>query len=374
MKSRKIARFLIFIGLLLVGTSCYMLFIGDIPVIENFFGDIRVKDNEVIGPSIEVKKIDAIQYNDVGGTNYTVNKEEIDGNVSKDFFVNVLLGNEPYRLSFKYPEDLTLLKGDDNSIILGNDYTNISFSYTEDKFEDYVDWYKTGERPYNYYVKNYSVNNEVSNVYIFNVYEGNDELFINKAFYLIYNLNGDGKAIKMDVMTKNKIIPDSLLINIYNSFVFEKTNHDFEFCKKEDNQYKCSFKLNNYVNSNNKEVTLEFDEGLYKVEQFSSENTLLSSALSLTKEDNSKGYDYANISFKILYEGTTLIKTETERNKYVEEVINGRKYLIKHYNNPNKKILFYEIEPNLYVRISIDSTSEEFFDEAFRIFTDFKIR
>ena len=121
-------------------------------------------------------------------------------------------------------------------------------------------------------------------------------------------------------------------------------------------------------------VTLEFDEGLYKVEQFSSENTLLSSALSLTKEDNSKGYDYANISFKILYEGTTLIKTETERNKYVEEVINGRKYLIKHYNNPNKKILFYEIEPNLYVRISIDSTSEEFFDEAFRIFTDFKIR
>ena len=33
-----------------------------------------------------------------------------------------------------------------------------------------------------------------------------------------------------------------------------------------------------------------------------------------------------------LYEGTTLIKTEAERNKYVEEVINGRKYLIKHYN------------------------------------------
>ena len=368
----KFGKFLIFIGLLFIGAYFYMQYVGDIPIIDKVFESVGVKvsDPEVVGEPIKVEKINAIEYNSVGGQAYEVHKEVIGDTVSKDFFVNVKLGNEPYRLSFKYPENLDLLSGDDNSITIGNDNTNITINYTYDKYEELVEWYAISPDFYNYYVKSFSITNEISNVYVFNISEGDDELFINKASILIYDKNGEGNGIQINIRTKNSIIPDSLLINFYNSFVFEKTNHDFELCKLEDNIYKCSFNLNNYVNSSKKKISFEFDSNLYEIENFSDENNFLSSSLSLKNKDyNYKNYVY--ISFDIVYNSSSLIKTEAERYNYEEEVIGGRKYLIKRYSS-NKVNMFYEAEPNLFVRISISST-DGLFDQAFNTFTNFKV-
>ena len=124
---RKFAGFLIFVGLLLVGGAYYQKYVGDIPFLSNVKDLVAKEESEVVGPPIEVEKIDTTQYSSIVGNSYDVDKEEIEDNVNNSFFINIKLGKDAYRLSFKYPDYLTLFKGDDSELILGNDYTNIAF-------------------------------------------------------------------------------------------------------------------------------------------------------------------------------------------------------------------------------------------------------
>ena len=68
---RKFAGFLILIGFVLIGMSCYQMFVGDIPFLS--FMEKEEEDSEVIGPPIKVEKISTIEYTPVVGEDYEVN-------------------------------------------------------------------------------------------------------------------------------------------------------------------------------------------------------------------------------------------------------------------------------------------------------------
>ena len=367
------SKFLIFIGLILIGCFFYMQFVGDIPFIDKVFDNMGVveKDDEVIGQPIKVEKIDNIEYNPTVGNEFAYDKEEINNNVNSTFFINVKLGNEPYRLSFKYPDYLKLLRAEEKELVLGNEEgnVNISFSNTDIKPEEYLNNKSVIMPNDEYYFKSYSVSNEVSKVYITNIYEKYENIYMNKADYLIYNLNEEGNALYIKMLTRDKKIPDSLITNFYNNFTFEKIDNDFKFCKLENNKYICSLKLNNYDNSNKDVFRLEFDADLYDV--IEEEDALIpSSAIIETKEGSSNS---ANIYISIEYDGTGTRKKQLEASYYSDEVVNGYKARVRNYtSNPNKKVYNYEIIPNTYLRIEVD-TSEGFFDTASNTFNGFKV-
>ena len=50
MRSRKVAGFFIFVGLLLIGAFFYKKYVGEIPIIDNLINSVVVSD--VIGPRL----------------------------------------------------------------------------------------------------------------------------------------------------------------------------------------------------------------------------------------------------------------------------------------------------------------------------------
>ncbi len=369
---RKFAGFLIFVGLLLIGGSYYQKYIGDIPFIENLKEITTKEDSEIVGPPIKVERINSIEYKTITGKEYEVNKENLADSVSTSAYIKFKIGNDAYRLSFKYPEFLRLLKGDEDTIVFGDDAptANISFAYSKMKYDEYLNYRNDFGSDGDYFLRRYEVKNDISKIVMTKVSNGNDSLFLDKMEYMIYDINDVGNPLLITILTKNKKIPDSLVLNFYNSFKFEKINNDLEFCKLENGKYVCTFKLNNYDNSSKKKVSLEFDSELYDIEV--NKDALIPSAVSIKTKEGSK--DTAEVSFNIVYDGTTVTKNYMEASNFEEKIINGRKFMVRNYvNYQNKKVLYYEVQPNIYVKISMD-TSDGFFDTVYNTFINFKVK
>ena len=365
MKNRKKSVFLIFIGLLFIGCSFYEMYVGDIPFIDNIIRSFNSSD--VIGPPIGVEKLSSIEFTNVSGEAYLFDKEAIDDNVNNKFFLNIKIGDDPYRLSFKYPDYISLFVGIDEELVFGNDYININFRYDDDTYEEYIEKHKKIDPDDDYFTKNFSANNDISKIYITDIVEGTDELFINKVNFRIYDLNEKGKPLTINMLVKNKMVPDSLLLNIYNSFTFEKIDNDLKFCKEKGNNYYCTFKLNNYDNSLNNRLVLELDKNMFTIEE--PENVLVPSTISVDLKEGDK--KQANIDFKVLYDSTGAVKRNLERYEYVEETINGHVFMVKEHTLYSKT-LYQEIAPNIYVRIVVDA-EDGFLDAAIQPFTKFRV-
>ena len=358
---KKFGKLLIFVGLLLIGGSLYQEFVGDIPFL-NLKGD-----SEIVGPLIEVKKVDNIEYETVGGASYDVNKEFLEETIGKSFYLNTKLDNEAYRMYFKYPESFTLLSGTYKELVFGSDKVSINFYHPFYTYDEYVNARKDVGAGEDYFARAFTSDNEVSKVRIINVFEGNNDLFIGKAMYMISGLNDESKPLEIDMKVLNKKLPDKLILDFYNSFAFQKIDSDFKFCKKNaDSNSVCSFKLNNYDNSSRKKVTLTVDDSLFTIEE--PENPLIPSYFSLKAEG------ITTASFTVLYDGNGVVNNLIERYGFVEEIINGRKFMVQNGTySQYKKTYTYEIQPNMYIVINID-TNEELFDKVSKTFLNFKVR
>ena len=364
---RKFAGFLIFIGFVLIGMSCYQMFVGDIPFLS--FMEKEEEDSEVIGPPIKVEKISTIEYTPVVGEDYEVNKEDLEDNVNNSFYLNFKLGKESYRLSFNYPDYLSVLKASYDELTIGNDSTVISFNYEDITYEEYKN-FRNNYNTDGYFAKTFEASNEISKVCITKVSEGNDELFMNKAEFLIFDLKEEGKPLLIRFLTKNKKIPDSLILNFYNSFKFEKIDNDLQFCKTENSKYVCNFKVSNFDNSSKKKVVLEFEEDIYDIEI--PEKTLIPSSVSIKSKEGL--LESTEVTFDVLYDSTDTVQKKMEASNYVEEIINGNKFMVRNYiNNENKKYYYYEVQPNVYIKMYIE-TNEGSFDSISKTFINFKIK
>ena len=363
---KKFGIFLIFAGLFLVGLSLYQEFFGATPFLN------MKEESDVFGPRIEVKKVDNINYEAAGGESFDVNKDYLeDETFDKDFYLNVRLGDNYYRMYFKYPKSFSLLSATRSELIFGKNNINISFAYPSDTYKSYIYARKNVEPGNGYYYRTFSSDNELTNVHLINVYEGNNDIFINKAMFMISELYVDNHPLEIDIKTLNKKIPDKFILDFYNNIAFQKLDPDFDVCKlQDDGNYICSFKLNNYDNSSKKKVELTVNGNVFKI--YESDDVLIPSNFSLApKDDSNRSFVYA--SFAMLYNGDGEVDKMINSNGYVEEYIDGRKFMVKSYaNTPSMKNLFYEVQPSIYINIDFYA-GDELYDEVYKTFLNFKV-
>ncbi len=384
---RKIAGFLIFVGLILIGGSFYQKYVGDIPYVSNLLYSFS-KKAIVSGTPIKVKEIKNINYEILGGEDYDPDIEEVNGNFNKSYSFNMLIGSDVYKFSFKYPENLSMTNADNYSITFGaEDNTRISFGYMNatNKFEEYVNnqgkyvnYDEYVQHYKHFYYKKYLIRNRLNNILVTNYYIENKEKSTSpliasnttKIHFNIFALEEKGSPFEISIESFDKKITDNFLMNFYNSFTYEKVDDDLQPCHLKNNKYVCSISLSKFDESNKKTVSLEFDKDLFKFRNKSNTQVIPSAVLLKSKEG-----DNSNALITFVVDFNTRENKDYYKNfkKYVEETIDGRTFLTTtNTTQENMKLYFYEIDPNIHVRITVQA-SEDSFDRIAKIFTSFKI-
>ena len=383
--SRKIGGLFVFIGLVLIGLFFYQEYVGDIPYVSNLFYSMSKKTG-VTGSLVKVKQLDKINYNLVGGEEYDPDIEEVNGNFNKSYSFNMLIGSDVYKFSFMYPENLNMTNADKHSLTFSaDDHTRINFSYSNSikNFKEFVNNHNnydtTGYKDVfkHYYYKTFTTRNKLTNVLITNSYSESKNKSTSSALatnateiiLYLYDLQEKGVPFSISIYSYDKKISDKFLMNFYNSFSFERVDDDLQMCHLKNNKYVCSINLSKFDLTNKKKVTLEFNKDLFEFTNNISDPQVIPCSVNLKPKESKNSEVYYGVNYSS-YENSDYFKNN---KKYVEEIIDGRKFLVKvSTNQENLKQYFYEIEPNIHIEITIQA-SEDIHESLAKIFTNFKV-
>ena len=371
---RKLGGLLVFLGLVFIGMFFYQEYVGDIPFVNNLLSSVS-GNNGAFVTSIGVKKVNALNYEIIAGEDHIFDVEELDDNVNASYSFNVLLNNNMYKFSFNYPDYLSLSSADNDMLVFSNDGVEMIINYyavvSHDELIADFDSSSMKSLYSHYFIKNFNApKNSVSKIYITNECLENEKYFLDRVSYDIYDITEKANRFGITLRAFNKRLPDSLIANIYNSFTFEKVDDDLNLCDKKNDKYVCSFNTSAYGLSSEKNVSIEFPSDLYEFRNV--HNSLPVLIPSEFRVKTNLDVFPLLVHFSVEYDANN---NYLNGRKYVEETIDGRKFMVRRIkDDPVNTFYVYEIEPNVYLNVSINSV-EEGFEEDEKEFgrTDFKI-